>query len=146
MQSHGAGIINGTRPGAYPVIHNFELRFDTHVSGTDYQLCSLVGNLAQPGCFKVRAIVETPDNAVTSSVLRVGTSAGGTQILNDVDIKAAAGTNYAPAAASDIRLARAEQQVWARITRVGSSSNGVIQVQVECWDANVTPFSPNQNA
>lgn len=146
MQSHGTGSIDGSRQGAYPVMHNFELRYDTHVSGTDYQLCTIDGTPFNPGCYRVRAIVETPDNAVTSAVLRVGTAAGGTQLLNDVDIKAAAGTNYAPAAAGDIRLARVKQQIWARITRVGSSSNGVIQVQVEAWDANVTPFDADQNA
>lgn len=137
MQTHQTGNILGTRLAPVLVRHGFQLTFDLNLTGVDLLLATIPASVVVPAGYRLRAVIVTADDSGTSSVLRIGTAAGGTTLLNDVDLKAAAGTNYTTT--NDTLVVTADTQIWARITRVGTAATaGKVIVFLEPFDVNVT--------
>jgi hypothetical protein len=137
MDSHGVGRRRGVRQAGIPKVHTFPITYANRVSGTDYLLGKFEADTDDPARLRIIGVIETADNAVTSSVLRLGTAAGGTQILNDVNLKAAAQTNYTDAGGL-VRIINDTFELWARVTRVGATTAGRAWVIVEESGLDVT--------
>lgn len=135
--NHGVGRRQGVRQGCRPIIHSFPIDFSQNVSGEDYLLGKFDAEVLKPSVLRVTGVVGTPDNSGTTSVLRIGTAAGGTQLLNDVDLKAAANTSYTPTL--PLRVITDTVELWARVTRVGTAATaGRAYVLVEEVEVDTT--------
>lgn len=136
MQSHQSGNLKGNRLGAVPVIHTFPITYGTDTSATAKKLCTVPGSVHNPALYRVSAFIVTAADSGTSATLSAGiTGAGYTDILNAVDLKAAAGVNYV--ASNPIKYAVADTDIYALPTWTGATTVGKAYVQVEVWDVNV---------
>jgi hypothetical protein len=137
MQDHASGPTKGhTRQGALDTSHSFSLDIVNNLTGVDLKLTTIAASLTKPVAVTLEAVIVAADNSGTSSVLRIGTAAGGTTILNDVDLKAAAGVNYVPANAT--LIVTADTDLYARITRVGTAATaGQVVVLARLREVNI---------
>lgn len=138
MQSHSSGCIKGNRLGSNPVRHSWIIPFTTAklTSGTDVKLCTLPGSTFNPLAYSCRIIVGTANNSGTSAVARIGTASGGTTLINDVDLKAAAGTNYTTT--NVFTYGRVDVDIWVRVTSVGTAATtGEFAILIEPFELNV---------
>lgn len=135
MQSHNTGCFKGSRPGSdinrgswwWPIAIDL-------ASGVDQKLCTIPAETAKPAAYKVRVIISVASDAITSDVLRIGTTSGGTEIINDVSLKGAAGTNYT--GTNDFVIVTADQALYIRRTAVGAKTVGAFAVVVEPFEIN----------
>lgn len=140
--SHGVGRRRGTRQAAVSKVESFPITFNNRVSGQDYLLARIDAKTKAPIRLRINAVIETADNSGTTSVLRLGTASGGTQILNDVDLKAAANTNYNDAGGL-FRIVNGVFELWGRVTRVGTAPTaGRAWVTIEEAPLDVTKELP----
>lgn len=135
MQSHNTGAITGSRQGSVVVQQSFRLDFATNASGTDLLLCTICASATRPVKLRLAAVVGTSYDAATSAVLSVGTAAAGTQLLNAVNIKAAAGTKYTPTITEQIYVV--DTPIYARTTSVGTNTVGQVFIMAEIAELNV---------
>lgn len=136
MQTHSSGAIKGTRQGAEVVAQSFQLDFANNLTGVDIKLLTVEASATKPVGIRTRAVVVVADNSGTSATLSVGTAAAGTQILSAVDIKAAAGTNYAPT--NNVIVVVADTDIYALKTLVGTAATaGKVAIFVELFEVNV---------
>lgn len=140
MDSHRVGRRRGTRQGGIFAVQSFPITFNNRVSGQDYLIARYDAKLKSPSRLRIVSIVETPDNG-TTSVLRLGFTPGSTVIHNDVDLKAAANTNYTDAGGA-MRIIGSVVELWARVTRTGAPTAGRAWVTVEEVGLDVTKELP----
>lgn len=144
MQTHGTGAIKGSRQGSYPTNQSYVLTYLNTTAGTntDVKLFTIEASPTKPVAYRTRAILQEAWNDVGADTLSVGTAQGGTQLLNAVDLKGAAGVNYAPANLE--ALAIADTDIWARVSRAGSGGSvGRVGLKIELMELNVqVPSTP----
>lgn len=94
MQDHVTGAIAGNRLGS--VINRQAWKFASGdgvlVTGVSQRLCTVLGSVANPGLYKVRIITVTANTASGNVTGSIGTTSGGTEVINGTSLKAAAGT------------------------------------------------------
>lgn len=136
MQSHSTGAVLGTRIGALVTAQGFSLDNTNNLTGVNLKLCTVEASAAKPVAIRVRAVVVVADTNSSTATLSVGTASAGTQFLNAVDLKAAAGTNYKPT--NDVIIAVANTDIWAVRTLAGTVGVGQSVVLVELAEVNIT--------
>ena len=146
MQSHGTGALRGTRQGSYPVRHSASIKRGENVAWTtvNTKLFTVDGTAANPVAYRVSLVVGTAFNPTGTATTALGTSSGGTQLLTASNVKAAAGTNYAPAAAADIKIATSAVDIWAStvVSAHGSEfTAGEVFVILELFEINLKATS-----
>lgn len=132
MQTHLTGAITGSRLGSNSVQQSAILTWNGNLSGVPVKLFTIKASATQPVAYRLTAVVfETFANGANASTLSVGTSSGGGQLLNVVDLKAGAGNqvNYTPAV--PLRIAIADTEIWAVRTDTTTAAT-VGQVAVVC--------------
>lgn len=139
MQTHGTGAIKGTRPGSYVTQQSVKLTSALNLSGVPVKLFTIVASVAQPVYMRLTGIILTPFvNGVNPSTLSVGTTSGGTQLLNAVDMKLAADTGYGTTPAQ--RLFTADTDIWAvRTDTTTAATAGEAVIVADLAEINVQP-------
>lgn len=135
MFAHGSGAGQGTRQGCVVNCQSFSLDYVNNLTGVNLKLISIKASAAKPVALRSSAVIITADNAVTSAVLSLGTASGGTQILNGVDLKGAAGVNYVPT--NGILIIVADTDIYVVVTKVGATTAGQAVVNLEAWEINI---------
>ena len=99
MQTHTTGPIRGDRQGSVESIQTIPINVvattTTFVTATAKKILSIKASAAQPVYVEYEVIVQAASNSGSTATLSIGkTSAGYIDILNAVDLKAAADTSY----------------------------------------------------
>lgn len=94
MQDFVTGGIQGNRLGA--VINRQPWKFASGdgqlTTGISAKLCTLPGTTLNPVLYKVRVMTIVANTAAGAVTLSIGTTSGGTEVINATSLKAAAGT------------------------------------------------------
>lgn len=146
MQGHATGNFRGSRLGPIEVRKHFLFcstgvaNGNVVVSGTNQKLCTLPATTFQPVLYSVKLIEIAANTAAGAVTASVGTASAGTQLLNAVDLKAAAGTNYVTAPVevySEVDVA-----IWLNYT-VASGTDASSKFVIEVTSREVNVNAPN---
>jgi hypothetical protein len=142
MTNHSSAGFEGVRQGCIPTIHSFPITSVLGIASGEIKLGTIPGTSKRPLCFRVFALVKAAYTNTDTATLSVGTTAGGTQILNAVDIKAAAGTTYAGASTNAFEYTETDVDLYAETDLANlDDETGALIVFVEIWDVNVKSVS-----
>lgn len=135
MQTNLNGAIEGARLGSVKVAHSFLVELSTMLPAVDYLLCKIPGTPERPVFVQVRAVIQTASNAVTTGTLTVGTTASDNDILDAVDLKAAANVVYTDIV--PVRVITVLTPIFAvRNHTGGDQTAGKAWVLVEVWESH----------
>jgi len=150
MQTHQTGCLKGNRLGSVLTRTSWIFPFSAPLtSGVSQKICTIpagpnaVGGLSviqpSPAAYKVRIVVITSSDAVTSDQIDLGTSSGGNQLLAAQNLKAASGTMYS-SPPNDFTIVKADTEIWITETIVGAKTVGEFAVVVEPFELNTLPI------
>lgn len=137
--SHLSGAISGGRQGGINVAHSFVMDFSAYqaIGANNQFLVKIPGTTANPIAFRISAIVHQQFvNGANAVTLSAGYGVGGTQLLNAVDMKAVANSNYQATGA--IRMRDVETDIYITLTNaVTAATAGRVLIVLEVWDVNL---------
>lgn len=137
MINHVSGAIVD-RLGSEDAVHVFRVTATVDLTGVARKIATITVG-PNPVFYRVSLVTDVAfsGGGSTASVLRVGTTSGGNEIITDTGVwtGVAAGTNVATGT-NPMRLATANTDIWIRRTdTTGGATLGQCYVLIEQWEA-----------
>lgn len=138
-QTHNTGAIKGSRNGSEVVQHSGVYTSAANLSGVSQKLITIVASPAQPAYLRLTVFVNLAFvNGANASTLSVGTTSGGTNLLNAVDMKVSPGTNYVTN--GPVKVFTTDTDIWVtRTDTATAASAGEVFVMADVAEINVKP-------